>query len=174
MNERPHELINAFPEVQRDFILPKLRELEVEITTLKKAIKRQLQEIGDMDDAWFVEEVIKAFNVSKLLELEARYNRLGRYLPIKESKGRLNPSAIERARTYPIVKLAEELLGNVKRCGSTYRGLCPFHQEKTPSFYLYSDSNRYHCFGCQAHGDVIDLAQKLNNLSFVEAVNYLS
>ena len=53
--------------------------------------------------------------------------------------------------------LAEIVLGYVpglKQAGSRWKGCCPFHQEKTPSFIVNPDSNTYHCFGCGAGGNV--------------------
>lgn len=50
---------------------------------------------------------------------------------------------------------------------------CPFHKEKTPSFTIYRKTNSWYCFGCNEHGDVIDLVRKLQCLSFKEAVTYL-
>lgn len=50
---------------------------------------------------------------------------------------------------------------------------CPIHNEKTPSFIWYKSDNHYHCFGCGAHGDVIDLYRKQNNCGFKEAVREL-
>lgn len=52
-------------------------------------------------------------------------------------------------------------------------GLCPFHEEKTPSFVIYLETNSAHCFGCLWSGDVIAFYQKLHNVSFVEAVRRL-
>lgn len=60
----------------------------------------------------------------------------------------------------------------LKKAGRVYLGLCPFHQEKTPSFYVYS--THYHCFGCSAHGDAIDYVTRVRNLPFREAVHELS
>lgn len=51
---------------------------------------------------------------------------------------------------------------------------CPFHQERTPSFVVYKDQNTYHCFGCQAHGDVIDLYMRLYRVDFIQACTALS
>ena len=51
-----------------------------------------------------------------------------------------------------------ELVGSyvqLKRKGRLYGGLCPFHSEKTPSFYVYPDTQSFYCFGCQAAGDAI-------------------
>ncbi|MEM6811990.1 MAG: DNA primase [Pseudomonadota bacterium] len=60
------------------------------------------------------------------------------------------------------------------RAGREFKGCCPFHNEKTPSFYVNDDKNFYHCFGCGAHGDVIGFAMQHDNLSFIEAVETLA
>jgi CHC2-type zinc finger protein len=52
-------------------------------------------------------------------------------------------------------------------------GLCPLHQEKTPSFHVYTDDDHYHCFGCGAHGDVTDLEQALSGGTRAEAADRL-
>lgn len=54
------------------------------------------------------------------------------------------------------------------------KGLCPFHDEKTPSFHVRPSINRYHCFGCGEGGDVINFLQSMDHLSFTEAVEYLA
>ena len=54
------------------------------------------------------------------------------------------------------------------------KGLCPFHDEKSPSFTVRPQAGFYHCFGCQEGGDVISFAQKINNMSFAEAVEFLA
>ena len=51
--------------------------------------------------------------------------------------------------------------------------LCPFHSEKTPSFYIYKDNNKYKCFGCGVHGDAIDFVSNVHRLNFVDAVKFL-
>lgn len=62
----------------------------------------------------------------------------------------------------------------LKRAGRNLVGLCPFHQEKTPSFNVIPDKGIYHCFGCQAGGDVFRFLMTLEGLSFVEAVKELA
>ncbi len=62
----------------------------------------------------------------------------------------------------------------LKRSGRMLQGLCPFHSEKTPSFYIYTDSNSYYCFGCQKGGDVISFIEQVENLDFMEAVKFLA
>lgn len=60
------------------------------------------------------------------------------------------------------------------RAGREFKGCCPFHKEKTPSFTVNDDKGFYHCFGCGAHGSVIDFAMNHDNLSFIEAIETLA
>lgn len=62
----------------------------------------------------------------------------------------------------------------LKKAGSNYKGLCPFHGEKTPSFNVSQEKQFYHCFGCGAHGDVITFVQQMENLDFLDAVEKLA
>src|SRR5699024_2503824 len=62
----------------------------------------------------------------------------------------------------------------LKRKGRLYSGLCPFHNEKTPSFYVYPETQSFYCFGCGAGGDVISFVKKINNLDYPEAVKLLA
>ena len=60
------------------------------------------------------------------------------------------------------------------RRGREYTGLCPFHHEKTPSFYVVEDKSFFHCFGCGAHGDAIGFVMRNDNLDFIEAIEKLA
>jgi DNA primase len=60
------------------------------------------------------------------------------------------------------------------RRGREQAGLCPFHNEKTPSFYVVEDKGFFHCFGCGAHGDAIGYVMRAENLDFIEAVERLA
>ena len=62
----------------------------------------------------------------------------------------------------------------LKRAGNNYKGICPFHNEKTPSFVVSDAKQIFTCFGCGATGDVIEFVQKYNNLDFPEAVEKLA
>jgi DNA primase len=59
---------------------------------------------------------------------------------------------------------------NIKKAGKNYTALCPFHAEDTPSFYIFPETQTYHCFGCSAHGDVINFIKEYENLNFIEAL----
>lgn len=62
----------------------------------------------------------------------------------------------------------------LKKAGSSYKGCCPFHLEKTPSFHVNPAKQFYHCFGCQAHGDVFTFLMKQDGLTFMDAVRSLA
>ena len=62
----------------------------------------------------------------------------------------------------------------LKRAGSNYKGLCPFHGEKTPSFIVTPSRGTYHCFGCSAHGTAIGFLMAYDNLEFPQAVEALA
>ncbi len=62
----------------------------------------------------------------------------------------------------------------LKQAGRNWKGLCPFHNEKTPSFNVNSDRQIFHCFGCQEGGDVIGFLMKHEGLSFPEAARNLA
>lgn len=62
----------------------------------------------------------------------------------------------------------------LKRSGKSYKGLCPFHAEKTPSFTVSDEFQTWHCFGCGEHGDVFSFLMKIENLTFAEALERLA
>ncbi len=82
--------------------------------------------------------------------------------------------SLERLRSR--VDLIEVLSSHVelKRAGSAYKGLCPFHDEKTPSFVVQKGERHYHCFGCGEHGDAIKFLMTYLNLGFLESVESLA
>ena len=63
---------------------------------------------------------------------------------------------------------------NLKRAGSGYQGLCPFHSEKTPSFHVTPSRQTYKCFGCQKGGNVFTFVMEYENVSFPEALRILA
>jgi DNA primase len=63
---------------------------------------------------------------------------------------------------------------SLKKAGRSWKGLCPFHGEKTPSFHVHPDKGFYYCFGCGAKGDAITFVRETERLEFPEAVAYLA
>lgn len=62
----------------------------------------------------------------------------------------------------------------LKKAGKEYKGCCPFHGEKTPSFTVVPDKNFYHCFGCGEHGNALGFLMKHDNLGFIDAIEELA
>src|SRR5689334_3618333 len=69
-----------------------------------------------------------------------------------------------------IVRVVGDYVKLRKTGAQNFAGLCPFHQEKTPSFSVHATRQFYHCFGCGASGDVFSFVQKIDNITFVEAL----
>src|SRR5580700_10545129 len=73
-----------------------------------------------------------------------------------------------------IVRVIGEYITLKKSGGQNYQGLCPFHGEKTPSFSVHSTRQYYYCFGCHEKGDVFTFIQKIENITFPEAVRLVA
>src|SRR3989337_1003415 len=86
----------------------------------------------------------------------------------------LSPQWLDELRAR--VTLASVVRRTVKltKAGREWKACCPFHSEKTPSFYVNDEKGFYHCFGCQAHGDVIRWMTDQRGLAFMDAVKELA
>ncbi len=63
---------------------------------------------------------------------------------------------------------------SLKPAGKNFKALCPFHSEKTPSFFVMPEKNSFSCFGCNRFGDIFTMVQEMENISFVEAMHFLA
>src|ERR1700683_3535793 len=73
-----------------------------------------------------------------------------------------------------IARVASDYGPRLRKYGNRYSGLCPFHNEKTPSFSIYADHQFYKCFGCDARGDVFNFVMTIEGLTFWEALKKLA
>mgnify|MGYP003393453178 CR=1 FL=1 len=86
----------------------------------------------------------------------------------------LPPSLLEEIRNrLPVSEVVGKHVRLI-RAGREFKGVCPFHHEKSPSFYVNDDKQFYHCFGCGAHGDVITFMMRQSGMSFPDAVENLA
>lgn len=84
-----------------------------------------------------------------------------------------NPLAERVKERTSIVDIVGERV-RLSRAGTSWKGLCPFHRERTPSFHVNQDRGTYYCFGCGAKGDAISFLQEFEGLSFVESLTRLA
>jgi DNA primase len=87
---------------------------------------------------------------------------------------RIKDESVERVKaTMEILPLVEDVV-RLRKAGSTYKGLCPFHQERTPSFTVSPGRGTFKCFGCGEGGDAITFVVKTENVDFVGAIELLA
>jgi DNA primase len=87
---------------------------------------------------------------------------------------RIKDESVERVKTaMEILPLVEDVV-RLRKAGSTYKGLCPFHQERTPSFTVTPARGTFKCFGCGEGGDAITFVEKTENVDFVGAIEVLA
>jgi len=109
--------------------------------------------------------------------LQEKIARLPRHEPKpKQRVERFSQAQLGELRARILLK---ELVGQVvelkpARAGREWKGLCPFHQEKTASFFVAPEQGFYHCFGCGAHGEAISFVMRIQNMDFVRAVRHLA
>lgn len=90
------------------------------------------------------------------------------------SRSREDDDVVEKvAAANDIVEIISQFIP-LKRAGRNFKACCPFHQEKTPSFMVQPEKQLFHCFGCQAGGDVFSFLMRYENLSFPEALKVLA
>ena len=87
---------------------------------------------------------------------------------------KFDPDDLRKVReAIPIESVVSDYV-SLQRKGSSLMGLCPFHDEKTASFSVTPVRNMWHCFGCGEGGDTIDFVQRIEGLTFPEAVEFLA
>ena len=172
------ELLDLFPEAIPD----EIEMCKKIITDLESKISEILNYLitcnADKFSIWYCKEIIRMMLLKELLKqdhyLSLLNSKLNAQNPSYSNKHHIDyQQRKEEAKNFPIAELASRFI-EVKQIGNKYLGCCPLHNEKTPSFYLYTETNTYHCFGCGAHGDVINLTQELYNTDFKGALEILT
>jgi DNA primase len=86
----------------------------------------------------------------------------------------LTPAWLDELRSRTLLSALIGRTLKITKAGREFKGCCPFHNEKTPSFYVNDDKGFYHCFGCSAHGDAIRWMTDQRGLGFMDAVKELA
>jgi len=170
------ELLEIFPEAKK--IIPdKITEWQAEEKRQTELIKQRLAEIRqnkDETERLVQREWLKIDEGEELVKIGWHIARLKSLKSVAEGRsprGWLSDEDIQRAKEVPI----ESIVGiKLRRSGNKLFGLCPLHNERSPSFYIYRDSNSFYCYGCQKGGDVISFVRLLYSLDFVDAVRWLN
>lgn len=160
----------ALKEVARDKITELSNRLK-EITARNKIRKELLRIIKDPyfqfhADFWFYDYHNEKHFIEKWLYYWKSFT------PEQQPKinsDRLTDDQIKQASSFPLDQL---YIGELRRISGKFVGLCPFHQEKTPSFTIFS-SNSFYCFGCQKSGNPITYLMETKHLGFKDAVKEL-
>ena len=87
---------------------------------------------------------------------------------------RIKDASVEAVKAAIDIVTVVEGRTRLRKMGASYKGLCPFHQEKTPSFSVMPERGTFHCFGCGEGGDAIDFVEKTEQLDFVGAIEWLA
>jgi hypothetical protein len=163
------ELLKLFSPEAGEIIKEKIKEYEAENSYLKKRVAKLLKKPDDQPE--ITEYLIKKFIIKQIVNNKYQIMRLKDYFSEK-SESKYNYHDLEekkeRAKEYPIYEIARQYI-DLKQIGKRYLGLCPFHNEKTPSFWIF-ESNTAYCFGCGIHFDSIELERRFKNISFIEAI----
>ena len=86
----------------------------------------------------------------------------------------LSPQFLDELRARTTLSALVQRTVKLQKSGREWRACCPFHKEKTPSFYVNDEKGFFHCFGCSAHGDAIRWLTDARGLPFMEAVKELA
>jgi hypothetical protein len=179
---KPEE-IETFVDGLSEIIPRKLSEVKARMTALELDRRERLDHIAEVCAKEYISGLTwwyATFSVESDFAEHHVLKKWLRYWTLLD--GRLHPEAadnppegftdaqIARARQVPIQELYS---GELRRIGNRLTGLCPFHEEHTPSFSVFEDNNHFKCFGCGEQGDSIDFLMKLNNIPFRQAMNEL-
>ena len=163
------ELLEIFPEV-REYLEEEERKSLIFIDAFEMIVRYHLGEISKIEDnftRWFCNEVVEATEGYILDKWERRLKEVTLFLnpwPI-DKKGGVSDEDILQAKQIQFDALIE-----FNRAG---KALCPFHNEKTPSFSWHKKSNTAHCFGCGKTWDTIQFIMDRDGIGFIEAVQRL-
>jgi len=159
-------------EIEDDLFHGRISAKKLNFHTACNIFSENLDEIiaserSNITDALNDKKVVPRNRLEQLKKLYAHQRALK-----NPKRGRINSAMTATAKEYPIKDL---YVGKLQKNGNRYIGTCPFHNEKNQSFFIYTNDNHYHCFGCHAHGDSIKFYMETNKgVSFPQAVKYLS
>jgi DNA primase len=140
-------------------------------------LPQEVGEAGDVTD-YFVRLKRSPEEFARLLEAAhpakplARQERNRGSSRVQSTNSLLTKRIQRIKRAMPIAEVVSQYV-NLRSSGRTLVGRCPFHDDRIPSFVIYPHSETFHCFGCRAHGDVINFVQQMEGMNFGQALEAL-
>lgn len=170
MNLHTNQIIEAFPDECENLVPKLIRECKCEIKPYTKEIKNMRKRGFDRPTEMLLSAMIKNRLRPELYQEKLRRLEAIQFTLHPPKGGYLTPAMIEEAKAVPLLSLYE--FEKVRTSYGRFSCCCPFHSEKTPSFFVYA-TNTYHCFGCDVSGDTIQFIMTMHDMKFKEAVKYL-
>lgn len=169
------QIINAFPDQCKTWAPRERRRLAAIVREWEQNVKnlrnRHYEPFTERFLLLLWDQAKPIQEIRQIARLDLIIEAISRPEGPSQPDSRITDQDIQLARERPIVELYA--FERPRKAGGRVTALCPFHQEKTPSFVIYAN-NTFHCFGCAISGDPITFVQKMNNLSFPAAVRYLT
>ncbi|MEI7653518.1 MAG: CHC2 zinc finger domain-containing protein [bacterium] len=160
-----------------DIIDSKIRELDEIISKVKDIIEDLIRKISKLteDEQILCNAILKNTHVKDLVCLGNQRSRFMRY------KHRLSPHRnvrsgyldVESAVSHSLLSVVEHDT-RLRRSGKNFVGRCPLHDDRSPSFYTYPESNSFYCFGCKQGGNTINYVMQKEGLDFKSAVQFIN
>lgn len=167
-----YQIVDAFPNECREYCPPIIQNLELKLIRKRSAL-REIEISKHPDWIKIILNMMIECIYPKALQITLDKNK--RFLELLKDKNRPNfnddQMLLSKAKSQPIEGLYN--FESVRKFGNRVKAICPFHKENTPSFMIYVDQNKFHCFGCGLKGDSIDFFMKLNNVGFKQAMEAL-
>jgi len=173
------DALEWFPEVNAKLISEKIGEWREHYEHLVSSLGTELSEKSKSASAeeWPIWKMVIELKYD--IEFQKIYRQLRRLARLKDfftprappDKSGMDWNArIERVKVVPIETIIDIKL---RPSGDKLIGLCPLHPDKSPSFYIYCNTNTFYCFGCGKGGDIIKFIMLLHGCSFIEALRHI-
>jgi hypothetical protein len=170
------DLLKIFPEAW-DIVPVKLAEWRRKGKHARRIVREMqaiVETLSAAGERWVMTELIKMWALPHLRLINGHIVRLDRLQSLILNiprRGQVSDADITQARGVPVSAIVAVSL---KEAGQTCVGHCPLHDDKSPSFHIYPDTNSWYCFGCKRGGDTIAFIRMRYGLSFRDAVHYLT
>lgn len=164
-----HEVLAAFSNECCQLLPGSIKRLEEELTELNDYIKAiKATSLDSWQKDFYCMAAVRILGVGDKIELLERFRTMYKLAKKPLSQNNISDK-IAKAKQVPILELHN--FERVRRLTGKTQACCPFHEDKTPSFFVYHNTNSFHCFSCQQGGSSIDFYMKLTNSDFKTAVN---